>query len=565
MPLSKFAKQYASSQGRVAETKDLSLLGGLVEEEHPTSIAATDLRKAKNCARRGRALGTRPGCNPTDPDYDAAISGTPAVQAIYEFRRNQDANRDLVVVAGGAIYTDRTTTLNKATNSVTVSSGANNLWTFATFQNKLFAAGGATMDSFWNWDGSAAPNKVDLSLTAGAKYVFSKWNFVFLAGFGGTAYNDNPMVVRYCDWGTDATDAANWNVNNVIPGVILQNNFGPGSYGREFCTGLASYQDNRGDFLLMLTNRRLVAFRPNVEAEDNETAFLMEDAIDTGCMHQNAFVNLGLDFGDAVYFGPNGIHSLSMSSQYGNKVQNYLSWPIRKTFENLNLGRSKYVSGAYWPYEGLVTFVVSSSGSSTHNLILAMDIKDAAELTPDTVRWFKWELPTTISPNVLAAARGTDDKPHLYLGDTAGNVFRFGREEYTDNSITIPVEIETASTDYGYPSAQKTIGDTFIGLQGEGGLVKHQVITDDGSTVGRITTLGTGSGDGIWGNDSWGGGVWGATGTVERHRVASAGTSVTVGHRFTSAGSTSPFWITALSQTIFMSGPSTDTSPNTVT
>ena len=52
-------------------------------------------------SRAASTTGTRPGLSLQDADYDAVISGTPGVQGIFEFRRNRDASRSLVVVADG--------------------------------------------------------------------------------------------------------------------------------------------------------------------------------------------------------------------------------------------------------------------------------------------------------------------------------------------------------------------------------------------------------------------------------------------------------------------------------
>lgn len=574
MPIRGFARSFASSQQRKGVLRDLSVLGGLIEEEHTTAVAPTDLRRARNVARRGRTTGTRPGVSMADPDYDAAFGSGTYIHGIYEFRRNRDADRDLLVVHNGNVYTAHdATALDKATNSVQITAGQNNIWTFDTFQNKVFAAGGkdsATVDSIWYWDGTNPLGNLGASMTAagnglagGAKYVFSKWNFLFLGGLNGTSNSDNPLVGRYCDWGTDATDGANWPTSNVIPGQLFGENFGPGSYGREFNTGFGSFQDNRNDFLLFLTNRRIVSFAPNTNASGMADAFIMGDSIDTGCVHQNAFVNLGVDVGDAVYIGPDGIHSLVQSQDYGNRSNAYLSWPIRRTWDSIVRNRLKYASGAYWPNEGIVLFLVSTGSSTTHNLILCLDIKDAERITPDTVRWYKWDL-AGITPNLIVPCRGEDDKPYIYVGDSAGRLLRFGRTVYADNGAGIPVELETANSDMGIPNQQKTIGDTFVAIQGAGSSpIRHQYILNDGQNGGQSTLLETAGGGAVYGTSTYGGSEYGSDLSVERHRISGSGTSITIGHRFTHAGVSEPFWVTALTQEVFVSGPAADAAANT--
>lgn len=568
MPVRGVARAASRGQERKGVSNDLVMLGGLVEEEHPTAVRPTDLLRARNCVRKGRTTGTRPGLTLTDADYNAAIAGTPGVQGIYEFRRNRDADRDLVTVADGVAYSDDSTALDKATNSVVISTGDDYHWTFATHADRMYAAGGNFgTDSVWHWSGSGALDKFDLAtmnITGGARYVFQKWNFLFLGGLGGTAYNSNPLVARYCNFGTDPTVAANWAAANVIPGQNLQENFGPGSYGSEYNTGFGSFQRDGADLLLFLTNKRIVPFAPNLAATGSSTAFVMTEPIETGCVGQNAFVNLGMDVGDAVYLSQDGIHSLSQSKTFGAKVTNYLSWPIRKTFDSLNRSRLKYATGTYWPNEGLVLFLVTTGSATTHNLILCMDIKDAPQITPDTVRWYKWDF-SGITPNYITVGRGTDDVPYVYVGDLAGRVMRFGRDVYNDMTSGIATDIVTKNDDYGMPYKQKTIGDTFVAVQGNGEYsVSYQTILDDGQRTGLTSTLSVPGGGTLWGSSTWGGGQWGSNEGTVRHRVANVGTSPTVAHRFFHSTPNQPFWLCSLSQEIFVSGSTADPDSNPV-
>lgn len=554
---------------RKGVSNDLVMLGGLYEDEHPTAIEATYLLRARNVVRKGRTTGTRPGLIQQDADYTSAISGTPGVQGIYEFSRARGTLRTLVVVADGEIYSNRTTTLNKATNSVVVSNGDNYLWNFATHANIMYAAGGnAGTDSVWYWDGSAAPGKFDLAtmgITAGARYIFQKWNLLFLTGFNGTAYNDNPMVFRYPDWGTDPRTAANWVATNVAPGQNLGENFGPGSYGEEYATGFGSFsQGNQSDYLLHLTNKRIAAYQPNPALTSASDMLLQAFVVDTGCVGQNAFVNLGMDVGDCVYLSKDGVHSLAQSLEHGNAVNRYLSWPIRKTFDALNRSRLKYATGTYWPNEGLVLFLVTTGSASTHNLILCMDIKDADRITPDSVRWYKWDF-TGINPNYITVGRGTDDAPYCYVGDLAGRVMRFGRNTYNDMGAAIAADIITKNDDFGLPHKMKNLGDTFVGLQGSGSYqIGHHLLLDDGQRTGQTSLLSAPGGGALWNSFNWGEADWGSNDATIRHRISSVGSSPTVSHRFFHSSPDQPFWITSLSQEVFVSGATQDSDANPV-
>lgn len=570
MPMRGFARQMASRQPGFISVRPLAELGGLVEEENPTGIPPNALVQSLNACRKGRMTGTRPGLNLGDASYDDEIgSGLSNFQGGYDYRYGQNANRELLVVVGGNVYRAHDGTAMTKGTGVQITTGQNNYWTFASFQDKVFMAGGANTDTVNYWDGSGSPGTLNrIALGFDAKYVFEKWNFLFLGGMNGTTYDDNALVGRYCDYATDATDAANWPSANSIPGQLLGENSGPGSRGLEYNTGFGSYQDNRGDFLLMLTNRRLLAFGQNPNLTSSADAFVHVDTVDTGCVHQNAFVNLGLDVGDAVYVSQDGIHSLSQSQEFGNKVTEYLSWPIRRTFDEINRSRMKYVSGAYWPLEGLVTFLFSTGSATSHSLILCLDIKNEKRISPDTVRWSKWQL-SGFTPNLLFAARDeTTEKPYIYAGGTDGSgiyLGRFQRNVYSDLGGAIETRIQTRNEEFGIISREKRVGDTYVAMQGSGNYkVQHTYVLDDGERFGQSSLLDVPEGGAVWGSGVWGAMNWGGNESTIRNQVVGVDASVTIGHLFTHTGVDEPFWVGALDQEVFISGGTFDDAPNTV-
>lgn len=539
----------------------LNELGGLNEDENTSSIAQDQLREAINCARKGKLTGTRPGLA-FDSEYTAALSGTPYIQGLNEFRSGRDGTRRLVAVGGANVYYDSTNpALGKTT--CTITSGQNNFWTFANYQNLMWAAGGLQgTDDIWTWDGNPANNAIGrlraLASRIYPKYVFSKFNTLFLGGMNGSNYYDNYLCARYCDYATDATDAANWSTANVIPGQSLGDNPGVGSYGEEFNTGFGSYQDNRSDFLLFLTNKRIISFVENPAVTTNANRFVASDAIANGCVDQRAFVDLGYDQGDAVYVSEDGIHSMALSQQYGTRENTFLSWPIRKTWETINRSRLKYTTAAYWPTEGLVLFAFSTGSATSHNLILAMDIKGAKSINPDEVRWYKWYL-NGVYANCLRPARDADGLPTIYFGGTTGKVGKFTRTAYSDFSSAISVNFRTKDEDFGVPATEKSIGNTFLMVSGSGNYSPtHTYVLDDGSRVGRTTslevtlsgwTIGTGSSGGIIGTTTIGSGE-----NLSRNRIRGVGSGFTVSHQFIHGGNNEPFYVGQITQDVAAQG-----------
>lgn len=533
----------------------LTEFGGLNEDENPSSLQPNQLREAINCARRGSMTGTRPGIA-YDSEYDDVLSGTPPVQGIHEFRAGRDATRRLVTVAGANVYYDASSgALTKS--SATITSGTNNVWTFANYQNLLWAAGGLQgTDSIWTWDGNPANDVTGRlsTLSLHPLYVFAKFNTIFLGGMTGTDAWNNDLCARYADYATDATDALNWPNSNTIPGTLLGENTGVGSYGEEFNTGFGSYQDNRGDFLMFLTNRRIVSFSQNPSVSSNANRFVATDMIANGCVDQRAYVDLGYDQGDAVYVSESGIHAMSLSQQYGNRSNTFLSWPIRKTWETLNRSRLKYTTASYWPTEGIVLFAMSTGSSSTHNLILAMDIKGAASINPDTVRWYKWYL-TGVSPNVIRAARDPDGVPTIYVGGTAGKVAKFQRTSYSDLGSAYSVRFRTKDEDFGGPSVEKSIGDTFMFVAGSGNFSPtHTYVLDDGTRTGKSTGIRVQTAGSVYGTGIYGTATYGSSSSSLRDRVRGVGSGFTISQQFSHAGGNEPFFVGQLSQDVAMQG-----------
>lgn len=570
MPLRKYASSHASRHPGFQSTTPIIALGGLNEDENAQALSPFDLKVAYNCARRGSTTGTRPGVIYGDTDYTDALATAPPVQGMAEYIRTSSGvpagARDVVVVADGEVYIDDVQgALDKS--ATTISAGADNHWRFASFQDKIFAAGGANGDGFWYWDGTgAAPGVIgNIALGFDVKFVFSKWNMIFVGGMNGSTFDDNGMIARYCDYATDATDPLNWPSSNVIPGQLLGENVGVGSRGSEYMTGFASYTDNNGDYLVFLTNLRLVLFRVNVNLTSNADAFSPHDEVATGCVSQDAYVTLGLDTGDAVYLSRDGIHALSQSAAHGNKENTYLSWPIRNTFRSLNMTRSKLFSAAYWRTEGLILFSVSTGSNTSNDLILCLDIKNSESLTPENVRWYKWEL-NGITANRIVPMRGSDGKPYPYVGGTLGEVVRFDRLVYSDNVTgEISTIFQTRDEDYGTPSREKHIGDLYLSLQGLGSYtIAHQFMLDDSEVPGQISNIEVPSSGTLWGVGVWDLATWSNTNATRRHRIPGIGSSPTISHRFSHNGANQPFWVGFINQEVMVSGPSDDADANTV-
>lgn len=555
---------------------------GLNEDENPSALSRGEFSKALNIARLGNLIGTRPGLEyETGGDYATALGGvaTKQVQGAFDWSTRHDFQRDTLIVVGGNIggtadiYTDDGTVLTKATNSVQVSpptSTNDRPWTFAAWQDKVFAVGGLTgdssADSFWYYDGSNDPGKItginNLSGTqiAQPQFIFMKWGYIFIGGMNPAAANvdasNNKGVIRYHQIGNDPTLGTSWPAGNTIGAGIAPGSIGGlNDFGDEFLTGMAGFVDNAGDWLLAMTNRQMKAF-----ARLPTGGFLEGDAVATGCVHQRAYVDLGVDAQDAIYMSSKGIHSLRQSQQYGGKEDKFLSWKIRTTFQNVNRSRIQFATGSYWEDEGLVLFTVSTGSNTYNDTLLCLDIKGQEEITAESAIWYEWQLASSLKATMTFVARDSNGKPRLYIGTTTGDVCRFNRDVYSDLGSGYVVEMVTADDDFGNPGMVKVVGDTYLQVQPTGNYtptMQYRFDYGQRTTSGRQIKLLPSSG-GVWGTDAWGSMKWGGTGAAAtaRRKFYGRGQGTTVAHRFAHAGVNEPFFLVSMTQEVAALGES---------
>jgi hypothetical protein len=357
----------------------------------------------------------------------------------------------------------------------------------------------------------------------------------------GSAVEDNPMVVRY----SAINDMTSWPTANTIGGTSAIG--GLSAYGDEYLTGFGEYTDNRGDYLLALSNKAIYAIVP-----DATNDFAVDSAVQNGCVSQRAFVSLGLDSGDAVYLSESGVHSIRQSQAHGGAETRFLSWKIRNTFKTLNKARLKYAWGAYWRDEGYVLFAVTTGSNTAHDIILALDVKDVDELTADTARWSIWT-PASISVNALLAARDktTTNKQYVYLGTTNGNVCRFTRDTFSDLGSAYQVQMRTKHSNMGAPGVQKGVGDFYIHAQPEGTYRPTvRILYDFGtkqSPAKQIRLRTTGA---SWGSATFGVSAFANINTTSVTKLYGTGQGETLAFDFTHKGANQPFRVAQLSAQI---------------
>ena len=561
---------------------------GLNEDENPNALKDGELSASLNCAQLGSMLGTRPGLEreASGEAYEnpmpvtATVTGDESIQGIHDFRNTvtfgagtRGTDVELLVVTLGnttndlsEVWTDDDTAL--AAGDVTMTHGQDNVWVATTFQDDAWFAGGAHDDSFFYVDPitPGAPTKVDIPNLSGTpttgfpKFVTTKWGHMFVNGIFTTSDRDNTyneMITRHHTIGTDPKTAANWAIGNSIgTGGRVGDLGGLSDWGDEYTTGFGHYQDAEGSWLLILTNRKIAS----IIRHPTTGVFLHDDDIPNGCVHQRAFVSLGLDSGDAIYMSNHGIHSLRQSQQNGGREESFLSWKIRKTFAGLNPARLHLSCGAYDEVEGWVLFAVTQTGQSSHDLILCLDVKNSRELSADSAVWYLWRTTSAFRVNCMVQSLDVQGKRRVYVGTVASGdkaqVGRFTRGNYTDWGTGYNCNFTTGFAHQGSPSTEKQLGNLYVDVAPPANYsISGKTIFDYGARNARPFKIqlpgnaGTNWGSGPTGDPLWDGFDWGSTTEIVRQKkLYLVGRFHSVAHQFSNSGTNQPFFVAGYTQ-----------------
>ena len=558
---------------------------GLNQDENPDSLATGELVEAQNVGRFGNMVGTRPGAAPlaSSADYENALTGTPVIRGAHEYRKNFDEGRALIVIAenpgAGTFPAQKIWYQDDARldDSVvpTITHGSDYIYSMGTHANVLYATGGppgqasAVTEDMWKWDGDSttpsAPEVVTLTdkgtgATLRPKFVKPWRNFLLINGLQQTDANrtasNNPSVTRYATFGADPGNDASWPDSKTVG--FNATRVGLDSYGENFSTGFGEYTDNRGDFLLLLSNRQIAAAQGTVGQD-----FAVTDTIANGCVHQRAFVNPGLDFGDAVYVGPRGVHSLRQSQEHGDNDKAFLSWKIRPFWNSLKRSRLHFTCAAASHELGIIVFAFSTSAQSGegHNVLMVLDIRDPETLTGRNAIWYgPWILGGGIKVNHLMTVREVDESYALYLFTTEGRVLKFDETVHADlTSNGYSVIMETKPESFGSVLTEKRLGDTAvtIGTSAGGAYgVSMRTIVDFGRGSSSAKTVQVPDiGGAVVGSSSVGNTAKIGSGfAITGRKVYTSGRGYALGYRFSHSGTNEPFFLGRIDQQVAIAG-----------
>lgn len=554
----------------------ISPLRGLNLDENPHSLERGDLIDATNAARRAtnrvghRPAAVRPGLG---EDYENAMTGTPVIQGAFEYRQDFDTGRRLITVADLAgvrrlWYEDASQV--PAGGPPVIALGADNPISMANHENLLWGTGRDASDDIWTWDGNIASAPTVQALTDKGttnrlrpRHIFSYKGYLLMNGLTGAVASDNPAVTRYCDFATDPTTDANWNDGNTI-GFGSTTLAGIDTFGQNFATGFARYEDNEGQFLVLLGSRGNAAC-----VLDPSSDFQVTDGIPNGSVGERSWVSLGVDAGDAVYFGSHGIHSLRQSQQFGGREGTFLSKKIEPVFNALNKARLWQVTGAYDRKNGLVVFAVPFASDTANTRLYALDVRDPESLTADGAMWYgPWFLKdasgNTLNVTQLSYMRSdTVEEPYLYAFTDNGDVLRFDETVFADlGTVGYQVAVQTHHDDMGVLGTEKRQGDLYVQI-GPGGThrINVQTIFDYGNRRGPSKTLQQLSkSTSLVGSSTVGSAKVSASERLANAKAYMGGKGQTISYRFEHGVADEPYFIGKIDSRVKGSGEGPDAS-----
>lgn len=533
-----------TKRGIPYRTYPIPRLLGLNEDENPAEVGDGELTISLNVFRRGRTKGTRPGFR-RDPDvYTSAMTGP--VQGGVQYFRSNGSVYDSVIVENGKVREAVGADINGA-----LTFNASAPWTFAVFNDVLYGAGGTLDDDLWSWNGtgniSAVGPMVNLSAAAiYPAYIFQKWGRLWTAGFRtaagaiATDLSSNPTTARYTPIGEPTV----WPTANTIGGSGAIAAFD--AYGDSWITGFGEYTDGQGDWLLVLLNDKIY---PIAQTRDSLAPFAVSEraAIQNGCVHQRAFVSLGLDSGDAIYLSKRGIHSIRASQEFGALQRSFLSWKIRQTFETINQSYIHTSVGAYDPRLGIVVFAVPTGANTSPDTMLVLDVKDKDRINAENAEWDIWRLGST-GDNALVTALWTAvsaaGKTVIYFGTKGGNVGHVDDDVHADLGNAYRARMRTKHYDYGEQAYEKQNGDIWINIQPGGSYTPtFRQVFDYGSRAGSTRQLSMPIDSALWNSVTWNAFEWANESASVLTKVYGMGAGQTIAYEFDHSAASEPYFI----------------------
>lgn len=489
--------------------------GGLNEDVNPGSLEITDLRIARNVYWEGRALASRKGS--TTLTSSALNSGAPVV-GIADFRRNAGVDQDFVAVAGTKVYKSALDAApSDITGAVSLTSHQNYLCTFETFSDVLIGVNGVDAPFKWTGSGNAAALGGSPP-TAGT--MVAKWNRLFLA-----ALSSARRTIRFSDLGTHET----WTASNTVRALV--GDASGAVEGRDWILQLSHLGDS---IFVGLANSIGRVFATG----DSTTPFRYQQIAEFGVAGSWSYVPVE----DHGYFlSTQGVHRVSQSDVILGLESSLISKRrLRETWNSINRARLQYSTGRLVQLaEGnlVVLWTLTSAGSTTHDMVLLMDITDGPGKERFAV-WNGWDV------NFLATYLNNSSlRQQLAFGTSDGFVVQ-GDTDTSDDGAAYTTEAATRWEDFGLPAVRKALRDIYVeaSQSGSHNLTIETIFDYSTTPVQTVSYSLAGVSQSEWSSFTWNVDTWATQGFV-RDYLLGLGDGVVMSWRFSTTGANQPWKI----------------------
>lgn len=418
----------------------------------------------------------------------SAISGTPAVHGLSDWQTNA-GQRYLIVTAGTKVFqtADLGPTLTDITGAATITSGANNLHTFASLNNLLLICGGTTPDTPLQWSGTGNVASLAGSPPIGNLVAVAN-NFAFISGVAAT-----PSRVFW----SNVIDPGTWPSTSYVDFRISDG---------DKVTALCEMDQN-----LVIFKRRCIGLLwtiPPSAATTPTLGPLTQVIPNMGCPGPLCVDKL--DDGRIVFLGTNAhVYIFDGTNLEDISDPEPPNGSIQPTLDAINISRIQYASVKFYPGRREVWVSVSEGASSTNNAIYVYSL--AYEC---------WESKFVgIAANVMVSSidtRATPSHPIVLLTgnyggfvyeqdkgttnaeDTNGTIDGWGTvilkngtdsRAFLPESLLLPIESNgntNLELNYGFNSYIATTNSVLVS-QSAGGFALDSFILDTNTLSGNTT------------------------------------------------------------------------------
>ncbi len=336
---------------------------------------------------------------------------------------------------------------------------------FSTFDDFLIIANDSTTDVPRSWDGTTAQSLAGTP----PRFSFSTTHYgrQFAAG-----NHSAPSTLYY----SAAYNPEDW-VGAGSGSILIEPNDG------DMITAIVSFK--RELWIFKGPNKGSIHRLTGSSPSD----FALEPFVKSGlgAAWQNSVFQFKDDLGFVSQYGT--IHSLMSTASFGDFHEGALSLPIHKWIgEHLNFNRLKYITACNNPQDGYVLFTMAIDASSTNNVVLMMDYRDA----PNKIKWAQWP---AIEAGSIGLFVDTNGKRRVVAGGNDGFVRRTNiAARSLDATDSIAAKVTLPYLSYGNSIMMKTLHGASVGIAPKGAYTTTFGWTRDDNSQ-QTTTITQGGGD----------------------------------------------------------------------